>query len=83
MLGRQKMMLAQSISVEPQQVYWAHPCRPLIRSRLIKYEGVLTLHSRTGQSLEVAMSRKQMLNVVEWLRRRNSAIRVGDYDTVS
>ena len=80
MLSHQKMTLAQSISVEPRQVYWAHPCRPLIRSRLIKYEGTLTLHSRTGQSLEVAMSRAQMLNVVTWLKRQNSEIRIGAYD---
>jgi hypothetical protein len=83
MLSYQKMMLAHRISVEPKQIFWAHPCRSLIRSRLIKYKNdLLTLHSRTGQSLEVPMSREEMVNVVEWFRRQNPEIRVGDYDTI-
>ena len=81
MLSRQKLFLAHRISIEPRLVYWAQTCRPLIRSRIIKYEAVLTLFSRTGQSLQVAISRKQMVNVVAWFRRQNADIRIGAYDT--
>jgi hypothetical protein len=28
------------------------------------------------------MSREEMVNVVEWFRRQNPEIRVGDYDTI-
>lgn len=83
MLSYQKIRLAHHLSVEPRLVYWAHPQRSLIRSRLIKYKHeLLTLHSRTGQSLEVAMSREQILSVITWLRQQNPDIRVGDYDTL-
>lgn len=82
MLSYQKMRLAYRVSIEPRLAYWAHPQRSLIRSRLIKYRpDLLTLHSRTGQSLEVAMSHEQMTIVLGWLRRQNPDIRVGDYDT--
>ncbi len=76
MLSHQKLQLAYRISVEPQLVYWAHPRRSFV----LGYACLLTLHSRTGQALEVATSREQALSVVAWLKRHNSDIRIGDYD---
>jgi hypothetical protein len=82
MLSYQKMILAHRISAEPRLVYWAHPCRPLIRSRIFRYyEIFLTLHSRSGQSLEVPMSRQEAINVISWLKRLNPDIRIGLYDS--
>jgi hypothetical protein len=78
MLSQRKLELAHHISVEPRLVYWVHPRVSTVRG----YEVLLTLHSRTGQSLEVAMSKKQMLNVVAWLRRSNPDVRCGAYDDI-
>lgn len=75
-LSQQKVELAQRICGEPLLVYWAHPRRSTVRG----YELLLTLHSRTGQSLEVAVSREQMLTIVAWMRRHNSSVRCGAYD---
>ena len=76
LLIHQKLRLAHRISLEPQLVYWAHPCR----SSALGYTCILTLHSRTGQALELATSREQVASVVAWLRLHNDRIRLGDYD---
>lgn len=76
MLVHQKLQLARRISLEPQLVYWARPCR----STILAYTCILTLHSRTGQTLELATSREQAASVIAWLRQHNDGIRLGDYD---
>ena len=71
-----KLVLAHRISDEPELVYWAHPCRSFVRG----YACILTLHSRTGQALELATSREEALRVTTWLRQHNPGMRLGDYD---
>ena len=76
MLLNRKLVLAHRISREPQLVYWAHPCRSFVRG----YTCILTLHSRTGQALELATSREEALRVTTWLRKHSPGMRLGDYD---
>ena len=76
MLVHQKLLYARRISLEPQLVYWAHPGR----SSILGYTCILTLHSRTGQAVELATSREQAASVIAWLRQHNEGIRIGDYD---
>ena len=79
MLLHQKVSLAYRISREPQLVYWAHPCRSFV----IGYSCIFTLHSRTGQALELATSHEEASRIATWLRQHNPAIRVGNYDDVT
>jgi hypothetical protein len=76
-LSRRKLSLAKRIATEPRLVFWIHPCH----SYIFGYEVILTLHTRTGQSLEVLTSREQARSIVTWLSRQNPDIRLGDFDT--
>ena len=79
--SRQKLDLARRISNEPQLVYWAHPTllRQTQGGQTID-STFITLHSRSGASFEVAVSRDQLLAIVVWLREHNPNIRLGPYD---
>ena len=82
-LAHEKVKLARMFADQPQLLFWAHPRCWQIPSRILRYDLHLTLHSRTGQLLEVPMSYDQMRRVVAWFKRCSPDLRIGAYDTVS
>lgn len=82
MLAIPKYKLVSHIQQAPEIVYWAYASkvvRPLIGSKKM-VQNFLTLHCRTGVSLELLLSPQQIASLVIWLKHQNGDLRVGVYD---